>query len=104
MSLTPLYTYVDQNRETFINRLIDYVRRPSISAYGEGMGEVADYLLKWLNEMNFNAHLVPTKGWDMVLGRRNDAPNAPTVLLQCRITCFDQIGERFAQRCSNLAS
>jgi acetylornithine deacetylase/succinyl-diaminopimelate desuccinylase-like protein len=81
MSLTPLYTYVDQNRETFINRLIDYVRRPSISAYGEGMGEVADYLVKWLNEMHFNARLVPTKGWPMVLGRRSDAPNAPTVLL-----------------------
>ncbi|MBI5054100.1 MAG: M20/M25/M40 family metallo-hydrolase, partial [Chloroflexi bacterium] len=81
MSLTPFYTYIDQNRETFINRLIDYVRRPSISAYGEGMGEVADYLVKWLNEMNFNARLVPTKGWPMVLGRRSDAPDAPTVLL-----------------------
>ena len=47
-SLTPnlndIFAYVDEHAQAFLARLIDYVRRPSISAYGEGIGEVAEYI------------------------------------------------------------
>jgi acetylornithine deacetylase/succinyl-diaminopimelate desuccinylase-like protein len=46
----------------FIDRLIDYLRRPSISAHRIGMDEVADYLLTWLTELGLDAQLMPTPG------------------------------------------
>jgi acetylornithine deacetylase/succinyl-diaminopimelate desuccinylase-like protein len=79
--MRPVFDYIDQNQGVFINRLIDYLRQPSISAHGIGMGEVAEILLAWLSKLGFEARLMPTAGWPMVLGRRFDQPEAPTVLL-----------------------
>ncbi len=79
--LSAVFAYIEQQRARYLERLIDYVRRPSISAYGEGIGEVAAYLVGWLGEIGLDARLVPTAGWPIVLGRRADAPGRPTVLL-----------------------
>lgn len=79
--LAPVFAYVEQNRGAFIDRLIDYVRRPSISAHGEGIGEVAQYLVEWLARLGLDARLAPTPGWPMVLGQRMDSPGGLTVLL-----------------------
>ena len=76
-----IFNYIDQNRTLFIDRLIDYLRQPSISAYGEGMDKVADYLVDWLTRLGFETQLMPTPGWPLVLGRRFDQPGTPTVLL-----------------------
>ena len=79
--MKPIFDYIDNNRHLFIDRLIDYLRRPSISAHGIGMDEVADYLLDWLTRLGLDVQRMPTPGWPMVLGRRFDLPTAPTVLL-----------------------
>ncbi len=79
--MKPIFDYIDQNRSLFIDRLVDYLRQPSISAHGIGMGEVAHYLVAWLAKLGLEAALVPTAGWPMVLGRRHDNPRGPTVLL-----------------------
>ena len=79
--MKPIFDYIDNNRHLFIDRLVDYLHHPSISAHGIGMGEVADYLVKWLTRLEFHARLMPTPGWPLVLGRRFDQPAAPTVLL-----------------------
>ena len=79
--MEPIFNYIDRNRHLFIDRLIDYLRQSSISAYGVGMDLVADYLVSWLTKLGFETHLMPTPGWPLVLGRRFDQPNAPTVLL-----------------------
>jgi acetylornithine deacetylase/succinyl-diaminopimelate desuccinylase-like protein len=76
-----VFDYIDNNQNVFIDRLIDYLRRPSISAHGIGMDEVAGYLVTWLAQLGLDAQLMPTPGWPMVLGRRFDQPAAPTVLL-----------------------
>jgi acetylornithine deacetylase/succinyl-diaminopimelate desuccinylase-like protein len=76
-----IFNYIDHNRNLFIDRLIDYLRQPSISAHGVGMDKVADYLVNWLARLGFEARLMPTPGWPLVLGRRFDQPDAPTVLL-----------------------
>lgn len=81
LDLSDVFAYVDDHRDAFLARLIDYVRRPSISAHGIGMGEVATYLLELLSRLGLDAQIMPTAGWPMVLGRRSDAPEAPTVLL-----------------------
>jgi acetylornithine deacetylase/succinyl-diaminopimelate desuccinylase-like protein len=79
--MEPIFDYIDHNRNQFIERLIDYLRQPSISAHGEGMDKVAEYLVNWLAKLGFEARLMPTPGWPLVLGRRFDQPNAPAVLL-----------------------
>ena len=79
--MEPIFNYIDDNRNLFINRLIDYLRQPSISAHGVGMDKVADYLVNWLARLGFDARLMPTPGWPLVLGHRSDRPGAPTVLL-----------------------
>ncbi len=79
--LNDVFAYIDQQRATFIDRLIEYLRHPSVSAYGEGMDTVAALLKGDLERLGFAAQLAPTDGWPVVLGRRQDVPNAPTVLL-----------------------
>lgn len=79
--LAPVFAYIDQHHSAYLARLLDYVRRPSISAQGIGMGEVADFLLMQLRSLGMDAQLLPTPGWPMVFGRRLDAPGKPTVLL-----------------------
>jgi len=76
-----IFDYIDNHQHSFINRLIDYLRHPSISAQGTGMDEVAAYLVTWLSRLGFEARLMPTPGWPMVLGRRINRPETPTVLL-----------------------
>ena len=58
-----------------------YVSQPSISAHGIGIGETAEFLVGYLNDLGMNGQLLETSGWPFVYGRRNDKPNAPTVLL-----------------------
>jgi acetylornithine deacetylase/succinyl-diaminopimelate desuccinylase-like protein len=80
-TLTDLFEYVDLHHQQFIERLIDYVRHPSISAHGLGMGEVADFLVTYLKQLGLDARLMPTPGWPMVLAHGPSVSNAPTVLL-----------------------
>jgi acetylornithine deacetylase/succinyl-diaminopimelate desuccinylase-like protein len=79
--LRDLFAYVDAHRQDFLDRLIDYVRRPSISAHGLGIAEVAAYIADVMNRLGLAARIIPTDGWPMVLAERNDVPGAPTVLL-----------------------
>ena len=43
--MKPIFDYIETHQQEFIDRLIDYLRHPSISAHGIGMDEVADYLV-----------------------------------------------------------
>jgi acetylornithine deacetylase/succinyl-diaminopimelate desuccinylase-like protein len=79
--LSAVFARIDANRQSFIDRLVDYVRRPSISAHGVGMGEVAAFLVDLLSGLGLETQTVATPGWPMVLARRHDAPGKPTVLL-----------------------
>jgi acetylornithine deacetylase/succinyl-diaminopimelate desuccinylase-like protein len=81
LDLDDIFDYVDRRRNEFLDRLIDYLRHPSISAHGLGMGEVSGILVAWLDRLGFEAGLVATPGWPMVMAARRDAPGAPTVLL-----------------------
>jgi len=79
--MKPIFDYIENNRQLFIDRLINYLRQPSISAHGIGMDEVADYLVSWLARLGLDPQLMPTPGWPLVLGHRFDQAAAPTVLL-----------------------
>ena len=79
--LNDVFAYVDEHAQAFLERLIDYVRRPSISAYGEGIGEVAEYIAGVMREMGLAVRLMPTSGWPMVYGEYFVGESVPTVLL-----------------------
>lgn len=81
LNLTDVFSYVDHHHQEFLERLIDYVRRPSISAYGEGIGEVAEYIAGVMIRLGLQTRIVPTAGWPMIVGQRMNVPGAPTVLL-----------------------
>ncbi len=80
-SLNQVFEYIDSNRETYIERLVDYVRRPSISAHGVGIAEVADYIAGVMKGIGLDARVMPTSGWPMVFAERHKSDDAPTVLL-----------------------
>jgi acetylornithine deacetylase/succinyl-diaminopimelate desuccinylase-like protein len=80
-NLDTLFQYVDANRQAFLDRLFDYLRRPSISAHGIGIAETADYLANILNGLGMKTQILPTEGWPLVFAERLDVPGAPTVLL-----------------------
>ena len=81
VDLKTVFAHIDMQRADSVQRLMDYVRMPSISAHGIGIGKVADFLLARLQVLGMDAQLMPTAGWPMVLGRRKDVPDGPTVLL-----------------------
>ncbi|MGH2485367.1 MAG: M20/M25/M40 family metallo-hydrolase, partial [Ktedonobacterales bacterium] len=79
--LSAVFAYINNHRQQFLDRLIDYLRRPSISAYGEGIAEVAKYVAGILATLGLAPRVIPTDGWPVVFGQRLDQPGAPTVLL-----------------------
>lgn len=81
VDVSNVFAYVDRHRDAFINRLLDYLRRPSISAHGLGMAEVAGYLVDMFDRLGLAGRIISTDGWPMVLGKRVGVPGAPTVLL-----------------------
>jgi acetylornithine deacetylase/succinyl-diaminopimelate desuccinylase-like protein len=81
VDLPSVFAYVDAHRQAFLGRLIDYVSRPSISAHGMGIGQVAEYIAGIMEEMGLQTQIMPTAGWPMVLGTYGDKSDLPTVLL-----------------------
>lgn len=79
--LDQVFAHIDANKDSFLTRLMDYVRNPSISAHNIGIREVAAILVEHLTALGMQAEAVPTSGHPMVLARRMDAPDRPTVLL-----------------------
>jgi acetylornithine deacetylase/succinyl-diaminopimelate desuccinylase-like protein len=81
LDLSDVYAYVDARRDEYLERLIDYVRRPSISAHGEGIGDVAEYIADVMRGIGLATEVIPTAGWPMVFGELSGPAHTPTVLL-----------------------
>lgn len=79
--LAKVFAHIEANHAVFIERVMEYVRHPSISAQNVGIGEVAGMLVSILRALGFAAEAVPTAGHPMVLGHWDKLPGAPTVLL-----------------------
>ena len=79
--LAEVFAHIDANRDRFVERLMDYVRHPSISAQNKGVREVAALLVDMLTGLGLKAQAVPTKGHPMVLGRSAAVFGARTILL-----------------------
>ncbi|MEK9281095.1 M20/M25/M40 family metallo-hydrolase [Bradyrhizobium sp. ISRA442] len=79
--LSKVFEHIDTNKNKFVDRLVEYLRHPSISAHNIGIGEVAQLLVQALSRLGFEAQTFPTQGHPMVLGRWEHAAGKPTVLL-----------------------
>lgn len=78
--LDAIYAHIRANEERFIARLMDYVRNPSISAHGIGIGETAVWLTEYLTALGFDTQAHTTAGWPMIVARHHHQPGKPTVL------------------------
>src|SRR5262245_49117959 len=81
VELGAVFAYLAARRDEQLARLFDYLRRPSISAHGLGIVEVADYARDLLERAGLSARVIPTGGGPMVLGERIERPDRPTVLI-----------------------
>lgn len=79
--LSDVFAYVDAHRGAFLDRLIAYVSRPSISAHGIGIAETARFLEETLRSLGLETRAIPTAGWPVVVGRREGPEGTPSVLL-----------------------
>ena len=80
-SLAAVFDHIETNRSAFLDRLLAYLRHPSISAENIGIAEVGALLVEMLTKIGLETSLVPTDGHPMVVGRWEKAPGKPTVLL-----------------------
>lgn len=79
--LASVYAHVDSERGHFVDRLLEYLRHPSISAHDIGIRDVAERLAGILKAIGLDTSIEPTHGHPMVVARWNGAPGRPTVLL-----------------------
>lgn len=79
--LQAVFDHIAANEESFITRVMDYVRHPSISAHNIGIREVAAMLVEHLTGLGMEAEAVATANHPMVLGKRFVSADKPTVLL-----------------------
>jgi acetylornithine deacetylase/succinyl-diaminopimelate desuccinylase-like protein len=80
-NLQAVFDHIEANRGSFVERVMDYVRHPSISAHDIGIREVAALLVETLKGLGMEAEAVATANHPMVLGKRTVSPDKPTVLL-----------------------
>ncbi|MDB2407304.1 M20/M25/M40 family metallo-hydrolase [Jannaschia sp.] len=79
--LDAVFAHIDTQADSFVSRLMEYVSHPSISAQNIGIREVSALLVEILNGLGMEAEAMETSGHPMVLGRRGNDPDKPTVLL-----------------------
>jgi acetylornithine deacetylase/succinyl-diaminopimelate desuccinylase-like protein len=79
--LDKVFAHIQAHRDSFIERVMDYVRHPSISASNEGIQEAADILVAMLNRLGMQTETIATRNHPMVIGRMEKQPGRPTVLL-----------------------
>jgi acetylornithine deacetylase/succinyl-diaminopimelate desuccinylase-like protein len=81
VDLNRVFAHIDAHRQEYINRLLEYLRHPAISAEGSGIDESARIIGAEMERLKLDVQILPTAGWPMVVGQRSDNPDAPTVIL-----------------------
>jgi acetylornithine deacetylase/succinyl-diaminopimelate desuccinylase-like protein len=80
-ALAAVFEHIETSRVDFLDRLVAYLRHPSVSAENSGIAEVGALLVDTLTDIGLETNLVPTVGHPMVVARWEKAPGKPTVLL-----------------------
>ncbi|MGY1604288.1 M20/M25/M40 family metallo-hydrolase [Geodermatophilus sp. SYSU D00815] len=72
---------VEEHRAVLLERLLDYLRQPSVSATGEGFPEATHRAVREMELAGLTARVVDTPGRPAVVGHRDGPPGTPTVLV-----------------------
>jgi len=64
-----IFSHIESHTDEYLYRLRRVCARPSISAHGEGLAEMAKLVGGMLRDVGFSVELVPTDGAPVVLGR-----------------------------------
>ncbi|HEV7351226.1 dipeptidase [Telluribacter sp.] len=80
-----MQNYIEQNRDKFLNELLDLLRIPSVSAdskFKEDVRKAAEYVRDRIREAGADrAEIYETPGHPVVYGEKLVDPSAPTVLI-----------------------
>lgn len=80
-TLNAVFKYIEGNSTRSLERLMEYLRHPSISTENIGIDEVGALLVGMLTDIGLETSLVATGGHPMVVARWEKASGKPTVLL-----------------------
>ncbi|MER8412991.1 M20/M25/M40 family metallo-hydrolase [Mesorhizobium sp. M1342] len=80
-TLKAVFKYIDESRNRSLERLVGYLRHPSISAENIGIDEVGALLVRMLTDIGLETCLMATGGHPIVVARWEKASGKPTVLL-----------------------
>jgi acetylornithine deacetylase/succinyl-diaminopimelate desuccinylase-like protein len=72
---------VDELADGLVTELADYLRQPSISVTGEGIGEMRDLAAAEMRRAGLETTVVPTAGHPAVMGRVDGPAGTPRVLI-----------------------
>lgn len=76
------HTYIDQNREQFLEELFVLLRQPSVSTDNRGVAECAELLAAMMRRQGIATRILPTRRHPFVYGELPaDRPSSFTVLL-----------------------
>lgn len=81
MDMEPIYRYIDQHSQNFINDLSQLVRQPSVSAKGEGIQDCAKMVEHMLQDVGFSTKMLPEKGGNPVVFGELKSENSQKTLL-----------------------
>src|SRR5688572_15025159 len=82
--MSTIKSYIESNRERFLNELYEWLRISSVSADSSQKASVrkaAEYAKSRLSELGADVQLVETKGHPIVFGEKKVDPSKPTVLV-----------------------
>lgn len=85
LSLNDMHQWIDTNRPVWMEEFMTFLRFPSISSemqFNPAMKECADWLMRYLKNLDFKIELWPTKGHPVIYASNNEAgPDKPTLLI-----------------------
>ncbi len=77
-------SYIQENKDQFLNELLDLLRIPSVSADSKFAGDVrkaAEFLKERFDELGTHVEICETAGYPIVYAEHIKDPNLPTVLV-----------------------
>ncbi|MEE9550523.1 MAG: M20/M25/M40 family metallo-hydrolase [Candidatus Binatia bacterium] len=81
MDLTPVYSYIEANRDRFIEELRQLIRQPSISTQNKGVKECAELIRQMMERVGIEARIISTPGQPVVFGHLRFPGAAKTLLI-----------------------
>ncbi|MCK5563274.1 M20/M25/M40 family metallo-hydrolase, partial [Candidatus Bathyarchaeota archaeon] len=81
MNLEKVYSYIDANRQEFVNDLVQLVRQPSVSARREGIQECAKIVEEMMKNAGLSTLIIPeAQGNPVVYGEIKSKSSQKTLL------------------------